>query len=125
MFFKFTNRNPFRDLLRNARRVATTDIPDVDKLQAYRDLYRLIQLKLVENERFLNSQPAFSKRCEHWNQRNISSIRTVSNKRNPWLRFKQEFEHAIANEATALRAIAVSLAWFYNEPNNNDDWIND
>jgi hypothetical protein len=124
MFFKFTNRNPFRDLLRNARRVATSELSDHDKIQAYRDLHRLISPRLLENERFLNSQPSFSKRAEHWNQRDITSIRPVRNERNPWLRFKREFESVVDNDTTALRAISIALAWFYNE-NNNDDWIND
>lgn len=124
MFFKFTNRNPFRDLLRNARRVATSDMSDQDKIQAYRDLNRLISPRLIENERFLNSQPSFSKRAEHWNQRDVVSIRPVRNERNPWLRFKREFEQAVTNDALALRAISVSLAWFYVEP-YIDDWIND
>ena len=124
MFFKFTNRNPFRDLLRNARRVATSEIPDSEKIQAYRELHRLLSPRLIENERFLNAQTAFCKRAEHWNQRDISGIRAVTNMKNPWLRFKREFEQGISDEATALRAISVSLAWFYNEI-NNDDWIND
>lgn len=124
MFFKFTNRNPFRDLLRNARRVALSEMQDSEKLEAYRNLHRLISPRLLENERFLNSQPAFSKRAEHWNQREISSIRPVRNERNPWLRFKREFEQALKDDAVALRAISVSLAWFYVEP-HIDDWIND
>ena len=124
MFFKFTNRNPFRDLLRNARRVATSELSDEDKIAAYRDLHRLIGPRLLENERFLNSQPSFSKRSEHWNQREISSIRPVRNERNPWLRFKREFETSVTNDALALRAISVALAWFYAEP-YADDWIND
>ena len=124
MFFKFTNRNPFRDLLRNARRVATTDLPDAEKITAYRELYRLMSPRLLENERFLNSQPAFCKRAEHWNSRDVASIRTVRNERNPWLRFKREFESALKDEASALRAVSVALAWFYNET-YIDDWIND
>lgn len=124
MFFKFTNRNPFRDLLRNARRVATSELSDEDKIQAYRDLHRLISPRLLENERFLNSQTAFSKRAEHWNQRNVNSIKPVRNERNPWLRFKREFEQAISDDAVALRAISTGLAWFYNEQ-HADDWIND
>jgi hypothetical protein len=124
MFFKFTNRNPFRDLLRNARRVATSELSDTDKIAAYRDLHRLIYPRLIENERFLNSQPAFSKRAEHWNQNTVSSIRPVRNERNPWLRFKLEFEQAITDETLALRAISTALAWFYNEQ-YADDWIND
>lgn len=124
MFFKFTNRNPFRDLLRNARRVATSELSDTEKLQAYRDLHRLIGPRLLENERFLNSQTAFSKRAEHWNQREVSSIRPVRNERNPWLRFKREFEQSVTDDTVALRAISVALAWFYNEQ-HADDWIND
>jgi len=124
MFFKFANRNPFRDLLRNARRVATSELSDEDRLQAYRDLHRLISPRLIENERFLNSQPAFSKRAEHWNQREMGSIRPVRNERNPWLRFKREFEQALKDDTVALRAISVGLAWFYNEQ-HVDDWIND
>ena len=72
MFFKLTNRNPFRDLVRNARRVATSDITETEKVSAYRELYKLIGPRLLENERFLNSQTAFCKRAEHWNQREIS-----------------------------------------------------
>jgi hypothetical protein len=124
MFFKFTNRNPFRDLLRNARRVATSELNDSDKLQAYRDLHRLISPRLIENERFLNSQTAFSKRAEHWNQRDLHSISPVRNERNPWLRFKREFEQGLTDDTIALRAISTALAWFYNEP-FLDDWIND
>ena len=125
MFFKFTNRNPFRDLLRNARRVATSELNDNEKLSAYHELHRLIYPRLVENERFLNAQTAFCKRAEHWNARDVSGIRAVNNSRNPWLRFKQEFEHSLATDETvALRAIDIALAWFYNET-NNDDWIND
>lgn len=124
MLFKFTNRNPFRDLLRNARRIATSSMTDEDKLQAYSELNRLMQPRLSETERFLNTQPAFAKRCEHWNQRDISSIRVVRNERNPWLRFKHEFEQALTVPDVALRAISVSLGWFYNGQ-YNDDWIND
>jgi len=124
MFFKFTNRNPYRDLLRNARRVAVAEVSDDEKIAAYSELHRLIYPRLLENERYLNSQTAFSKRVEHWNQRDIAAIRPVRNERNPWLRFKREFEQALQNESTALRAISVALAWFYNET-TNDDWIND
>jgi hypothetical protein len=105
MFFKFTNRNPFRDLLRNARRVATSELSEADKIQAYRDLHRLLSPRLLENERFLNAQPSFSKRAEHWNQRDITSIRPVRNERNPWLRFKRDFESVVDNDTTALREI--------------------
>ena len=124
MFFKITNRNPFRDLLRNARRVATSELSDSDKMNAYRELHKLIYPRLSENERFLNSQTAFCKRAEHWNSRDVSGIRAVTNMKNPWLRFKREFDSAIKTESTAIRATEIALAWFYNE-NNNDDWIND
>lgn len=124
MFFKFTNRNPFRDLLRNARRVATASVSAEDKLHAYTELHRLIAPRLLENERYLNAQTAFCKRAEHWNQRDIASIRVVRNERNPWLRFKRQFETALANPETALRAIETELAWFSQET-NIDDWIND
>lgn len=125
MFFKFTNRNPFRDLLRNARRVAAAEMSNADKVSAYSELHRLLSPRLSENERFLNAQTAFCKRAEHWNQRDISGIRVVTNMKNPWLRFKREFEQSLVeDEAVALRAISVALAWFYNET-LVDDWIND
>ena len=125
MFFKFTNRNPFRDLVRNARRVATASIDDAEKVKAYNDLYRLISSRLSETERYLNSQTAFCKRAEHWNQRDVASIRAVTNLRNPWLSFKREFEQALKLEPHAmLESTSRSLAWFYSGA-HNDDWIND
>ena len=122
MFFKFTNRNPFRDLVRNARRVSQSNLDDAEKMKAYNELYRLISPRLSETERYLNSQTAFSKRCEHWNVRDVSSIRAVTNLRNPWLSFKREFEQAVT--AGDVVSISRSLGWFYNSA-HIDDWIND
>lgn len=122
MFFKFTNRNPFRDLVRNARRVSQASLDDAEKLKAYSELYRLISPRLSETERYLNSQTAFCKRAEHWNARDIASIRAVTNMKNPWLSFKREFEQAVA--AGDVVAISRSLGWFYSA-NYIDDWIQD
>lgn len=121
MFFKLT-KNAFRDLLLNSKKIATMDLKEEEKLQNYNELYKLLKSKLVENERNLNSQTAFSKRAEHWNQRDLSSIRPVTNMKNPWLRFKREFEHALSLENTL--AISVSLAWILVDP-YLEDWIND
>lgn len=122
MFFKLTNRNPFRDLVRNARRIHQADMDDAQRIVEYVELHRLIASRLSETERYLNSQTAFCKRAEHWNARDISSIRAVTNLRNPWLCFKREFEQAVASsDATA---VSRALAWFSVNP-NIDDWVND
>lgn len=125
MFFKLTNRNAYRDFVRNARRIAlSTDSYNV-KFQAYAELYKLLSPRMLENERLLNAHPAFSQRCEHWNQRDISSIRPVTNLHNPWLRFKREFESAMYEGAYwGTDAISRSLGWFYTNA-YRDDWICD
>ena len=122
MFFKLSSRNPFRDLLRNAKRVALMSLSDTDKMQAYAELQKLLSPRLSETERFLNNQTAFCKRAEHWNARDVYSIRAVTNLKNPWLAFKREFEQAIKDKNP--KAIETSLAWFYNNP-HIDDWVND
>lgn len=122
MFFKLTSRNPFRDLVRNARRVALASLDDTEKLKAYSELHRLLSPRLSETERYLNSQTAFCKRAEHWNARDIASIRAVTNLRNPWLAFKREFEDAVSS--SDVTSVSRSLGWFYSN-SNIDDWIND
>lgn len=125
MFFKLTNRNPFRDLVRNARRIATANIDSSEKIKAYNDLYKLLSSRLSETERYLNSQTAFCKRAEHWNKNDISSIRAVTNLRNPWLSFKREFEHALTLTGDdSVNAYSRALAWFYAN-DYTEDWIND
>lgn len=125
MFFKLTNRNAYRDFVRNARRIALTKSSYQTQFEEYKNLYALLSPRLLENERMLNAQPAFSKRCEHWNQRDVASIRTVSNMNNPWLAFKREFEDALQQGAYwGTNSISRSLAWFYNN-NYRDDWIVD
>lgn len=125
MFFKLTNRNAYRDFVRNARRIALSTDSYQTKFEAYNNLYKLLSPRMIENERFLNSQPAFSQRCEHWNQRDVSSIRPVTNMRNPWLRFKREFENALNDGAYwGSENISRSLGWFYST-DHRDDWICD
>lgn len=129
MFFKLSSRNAFRDFVRNARKIALSGGTAQTKMQDYTSLYALLSPRLQENERNLNSSPAFSKRCEHWNQRDISSIRVVTTANNPWILFKREFEQAL-NEVQTLgshessNAISRALAWFY-ATEHRDDWIND
>ena len=117
MFFKLTNRNAYRDFVRNARRIAlSTDSYNV-KFEAYRELYKLLSPRMLENERSLNSHPAFSQRCEHWKK--------AGNEHNPWLRFKREFEQAMQDGAYwGTDTISRSLGWFYAEA-HRDDWICD
>ena len=126
MFFKLTAKNAYRDLVRNARRIVISQNSDSEKAKAFAELYEMLQPKLYENERSLNSEAAFAKRCQHWNDHNnIKSIRPVSNTRNPWLRLKREFENAIKLPPDqAVRSVSISLAWFYNDP-HRDDWIAD
>lgn len=127
MFFKLTAKNPFRDLVRNARKVVTSDLSDEEKKRAFEDLLRLLKPKLYENELFLSSQTSFASRCEHWNQTDIKSIKPVTNMKNPWLAFKREFEHAVANSNNTsynetVRSVSVALGWFY-ASEHKDDWL--
>lgn len=125
MFFKLTNRNAYRDFVRNARRIAINSDSYQEKFAAYNELYKLLSPRMVENERAILSSPAFSQRCEHWNQRDISAIRPVTNMRNPWLAFKREFEQALTQGAYyGTTEISRSLGWFYSN-NHRDDWICD
>ena len=121
MFFKLTARNAYRDLVRNARRVAISQLSDSEKSVAFKELYTMLQPKLHENERTLCVSPAFSKRCDHWNQRDIDQIKPVNNMRNPWLRFKREFEQSLDGKMPS-KNIEIALAWFYAAP-YRDDWI--
>lgn len=125
MFFKFTKNNPFRDFVHNVTKITTAKISEEEKLQEYKNLFRLMQNRLKENEFLLNSSPAFAKRCRHWNQLEVSSIKPVTSLRNPWLAFKREFEKAITlNSGTSVSSVQKALAWFsYN--NYVNDWIND
>jgi hypothetical protein len=125
MFFKLTNRNPYRDFVRNARRIALGTDSYQTKFDHYKQLYALLAPRMLENERLLNAHPAFSQRCEYWNARDISSIRPVKNERNPWLHFKRQFEHAMSEGAYwGTDNISRELGWFYaNE--HRDDWIVD
>lgn len=124
MFFKLTAKNAYRDLIRNARRITVAQITEDEKANSFSELYKLLKPKLYENESCLNSQAAFAKRCQHWNERtDIKSIRPVKNTRNPWLQFKREFEAAIKYDPEqAVKRISIALAWFYQEP-NRDDWL--
>lgn len=123
MFFKLNSRNPYRDLLRNVRRIATAELNNDEKLAAYKELYGLLQYKLKENERFLNTQTAYNKRCVHWNQRNIYSIKPVNNLKNPWLAFKRSFKTNLQyNTDIAIKKIEIDVAWFFNS-NNDEDWL--
>lgn len=124
MLFKISARNPYRDLVRNVRRIAISDMGETDKLDSYKELYKLLAFKLKENQRFLNSHAAFAQRCAHWNQRYVYSIKPVHNMKNPWLQFKREFEYAIVvkDQGIATTNISKSIAWFYNNK-NRDDWL--
>lgn len=127
MFFKLNARNPYRDLVRNVRRIVVSDFSAAEKCAAFNELRSLLKAKLFENERFLNSQTAFAQRCQHWNERDVTSIKPVTNLKNPWLRFKREFEDIVMSEASydqKLKAMTTALAWFYTNE-HKDDWIVD
>ena len=66
MFFKLTNRNAYRDFVRNARRVALMKLSAQDQMKEYAQLYSLLSPRMLENETLLNSSPALSKSAEHW-----------------------------------------------------------
>jgi hypothetical protein len=124
MFFKLTARNAYRDLVRNARRITIADISENEKSEAFQELWQLLHQKLGETERSLNAQPAYAKRCEHWNELEVvRSIKPVKNQRNPWLRFKREFEQALSTAPIEhAKRVSCALAWFYHTP-HRDDWI--
>ena len=126
MRFKMASRNPFRDFVRNLRRISISKYTDEEKDDLFHELWYSLSPKLSETELYLNSSPAYSSRCEHWNYRelNIQSIVPVSNLKNPYLRLKREFETAMANESNErfVTAVSKSLMWFYVQP-YRDDWV--
>lgn len=123
MFFKLTSRNAYRDLVRNARRICIADIDEAEKSEAFQELWDTIKHRLDETTRSLNSQPAYAKRCDHWNQRDIAVMKPVTTNRNPWLRFKREFVEALSQDQSVhAKRVSVALAWFYHEP-YRDDWV--
>ena len=126
MRFKMASRNPFRDFVRNLRRISISKYTDEEKDDLFHELWYNLSPKLSETELFLNSSPAFSSRCEHWNyiENNVESIRPVTNSKNPYLRLKQEFADSMAYESNELfvRSVSKSLMWFYATP-YRDDWV--
>ena len=126
MRFKMASRNPFRDFVRNLRRISISDRTDEEKQSLFYELWNNLSPKLSETELYLNSSPAYSSRCEHWNYRelNIQSIVPVSNLKNPYLRLKREFETAMASKSNErfVTAVSKSLMWFYVQP-YRDDWV--
>ena len=126
MRFKMASRNPFRDFVRNLRRISISDHTDEEKHNLFHELWNNLSPKLSETERYLNSSPAYSSRCEHWNYRDldVQSIVPVSTLKNPYLRLKREFETAMANESNErfVTAVSKSLMWFYVQP-YRDDWV--
>ena len=126
MRFKMASRNPFRDFVRNLRRISISDYTVEEKHNLFHELWYNLSPKLSETELYLNSSPAYSSRCEHWNYRelNIQSIVPVSNLKNPYLRLKREFETAMASKSNErfVTAVSKSLMWFYVQP-YRDDWV--
>ena len=126
MRFKMASRNPFRDFVRNLRRISISDYTDEEKHNLFYELWNNLSPKLSETELYLNSSPAYSSRCEHWNYRelNVQSIVPVSNLKNPYLRLKREFETAMADKSSErfVTAVSKSLMWFYVQP-YRDDWV--
>jgi len=119
------SKNPFRDFVRNLRRIVISDNSDEEKVNLFRNLWNELSPKLSETELYLTSSPAFSTRCEHWNYRNldVKSIVPVSNLKNPYLRLKREFEDALLcpSYKDFVKAVSKSLMWFYVTP-YRDDW---
>ena len=126
MRFKMASRNPFRDFVRNLRRISISDYTVEEKHNLFHELWNNLSPKLSETELYLNSSPAYSSRCEHWNYRelNIQSFVPVSNLKNPYLRLKREFETAMASKSNErfVTAVSKSLMWFYVQP-YRDDWV--
>ena len=116
MRFKMTSKNPFRNFVKNLRRITISNLNDKDKDILYRQLYNEMKNNLKESEIYLNSSPAFAKRCKHWNQINIlASITPVRNLKNPFLNLKREVENALNTSVNTrlVRSVSKSLMWFY------------
>ena len=127
MRFKMTSKNPFRNFVRNLRRITISDITNEEKIILYHNLWSELNPKLSETERYLTSSPAYSLRCDHWNyyNHNVDSIIPVTNIKNPYLQIKREFTNAITTSKTSkdlVRAVSKSLMWFYITP-YRDDWV--
>lgn len=121
MHFKLNNRNPFRSLYTNALAIHCSGTTDAEKARLYAQLYALLKSKLVANERFLTTSPAFAPRCQHWNQQQLQSIRPVRSTRNPWLHFKEQFECALS-DSDSTTAISRELGWL-TFTTHRDDWL--
>ena len=121
MYFKLVSKNGYRDLVRNARRICVSQLSEEEKSAAFVELYEILKDKLFESTRSLNVEAAYADRCIHWNQRDIDQIKPVNTTRNPWLRFKREFEQSLDGKMPS-KNIEQSLAWFYATP-YRDDWI--
>ena len=123
MFFKLTNKNPYRDLVRNARAVITSNLSDKEKAVELRSLHSLLKSRLKENETQLNQHPAFSKSIIFWNNVDMASIRPLKTTKNPWLNFKRSLETALAGPDDLLAtAVSKELGWFYNT-SRTEDWL--
>ena len=126
MRFKMSSKNPFRNFVRNLRRITISDLTNEEKSILNHDLLLELSPKLLENERYLNYSPAFSSRCEHWNylENNIKSIKPITNIKNPYLQLKYEFIEAINinSYSDCVRSVSKSLMWFYNNP-YKEDWV--
>jgi len=125
MRFKMTSKNPFRNFVRNLRRITISNLNDKDKDILYHQLYNEMKNNLKESEIYLNSSPAFAERCKYWNQINIlDSITPVRNLKNPFLCLKREIEYALSTSVNTrlVRSVSKSLMWFYAVP-YRDDWV--
>ena len=123
MYFKLTSKNAYRDLVRNARRISISEISESEKREAFQELLDTLSPRLGETTRMLNAEAAYAKRCMHWNQRDVAELKPVTAARNPWLRFKREFEQALSTAPIEhAKRVSCALAWFYHTP-HRDDWI--
>jgi hypothetical protein len=121
MYFKLVSKNAYRDLVRNARRISISELSDNEKSEAFQELFQLLEKRLDESTRSLNTEAAYASRCQHWNQRDVAQLQPVTTLRNPWLRFKREFVFALRSKSVC-RNVEIALAWFYQAP-HRDDWV--
>ena len=121
MYFKLMSKNGYRDLVRNARRISISQLSDIEKREAYQELYEVLKPRLGEMTYMLNAEAAYAQRITHWNERDVAVLKPVKTLRNPWLRFKREFVDAM-HAKNPSRAVQIALAWFYQHP-YRDDWV--
>jgi hypothetical protein len=123
MYFKVNSKNPYKNLVKNLKKITTCNKSDYEKVNLYRSLYVFLDKSLNNtSEQYLNNYTTYN--YPQWNELMDNKVKyTVTNINNPWLRLKNEFEeHLQDNPKDLVNSVSKSLSWFYNTP-YLEDWI--